>query len=284
MDFLTSAHALHELQLPSAGPAASKSAAKRKSDASTGADDDDDYAPTSKPATKKPRVSKAKAVADPHAQAKQLVQAIITNPNGFAVPSDQAAMRAQFVLIAQYASALSAGEAAGAEGTRIVKAMSEDELEAAAAKLAKAALSQIKKQMVVSARSLLQRTRSPDDAALTVYALHVVEAELQRWLCQVDVPGRRTRSRYVLTSLKANAPTDDLHASQPAIFQCFMQLPEPPKYKATKITLEQLYDILDTNYIETSIRYGSLRITSPNINVKWNKESGEFSLSGTYGL
>lgn len=238
MDFLTSAHALHELQLPSAGPAASKSAAKRKSDASTGADDDDDYAPTSKPATKKPRVSKAKAVADPHAQAKQLVQAIITNPNGFAVPSDQAAMRAQFVLIAQYASALSAGEAAGAEGTRIVKAMSEDELEAAAAKLAKAALSQIKKQMVWKPSC---------------------KGGSAKWMYQGVAP-------------------------DPAIFQCFMQLPEPPKYKATKITLEQLYDILDTNYIETSIRYGSLRITSPNINVKWNKESGEFSLSGTYGL
>ncbi|KAG8969420.1 hypothetical protein FRC05_001055 [Tulasnella sp. 425] len=67
-------------------------------------------------------------------------------------------------------------------------------------------------------------------------------------------------------------------------FNASCNIPEPPKYKATKITLEQLYDIFDTNYVETSIRYGSLRITSPNINVKWNKESGEFSLSGTYGL
>ncbi|KAG8959897.1 hypothetical protein FRC05_007219 [Tulasnella sp. 425] len=163
--------------------AASKSTTKRKSDTST-----------------------AKPVANPHAQAKQLVQAIITKPNGFAVPSDQAAMRVQFVLIAQYAPALSAGEAAGAEGTRIVKAMPKDELEAAAAKLAKAALSQIKKQMVPSCK---------DDSAKRMY--------------------------------QGVAP--DL-----AIFQCFMQLPEPPKYKATKITLEQLYDILDTNYIETSIR------------------------------
>ncbi|KAG8895880.1 hypothetical protein FRC01_012151 [Tulasnella sp. 417] len=73
-------------------------------------------------------------------------------------------------------------------------------------------------------------------------------------------------------------------APDPAVFQRFMQLAEPPKYKAAKITLEQLYDILDTNYITTSVRYDTLRITSPHINVKWNKDSGEFSLSGTYGL
>ncbi|KAG8969418.1 hypothetical protein FRC05_001053 [Tulasnella sp. 425] len=88
-------------ELPPTRP--SRGVAKRKSDASIGAEDDDDYAPTSKPATKKPRVSKAKAVADPHAQVKQLVQVIITNPNGFAILGP-AAMRPQFVLIAQYAS------------------------------------------------------------------------------------------------------------------------------------------------------------------------------------
>ncbi|KAG9045683.1 hypothetical protein FS837_005838, partial [Tulasnella sp. UAMH 9824] len=145
MDFLTSAYPLQEQQLLATGSSASKPAAKRKSDASIGADDD--YAPASKPAAKKPRASKAKAVVAPHAQAKQLVQAIVTTPNGFTVPSDQATMRTQLFLIAQYASALSVGDAAGAAGTRIVKAMSEDELEAAATKLAKAALSQIKKQM-----------------------------------------------------------------------------------------------------------------------------------------
>ncbi|KIO28259.1 hypothetical protein M407DRAFT_243065 [Tulasnella calospora MUT 4182] len=237
MDFTTSTYPLQQQQLFPGGSSTSKSAAKRKSDASIG-NDDDDYAPVSKPATKKPRASKAKAVADPHAQAKQLVQAIITNPNGFVVPSDQAAMRAQLVLIAQYASALSVGDAAGAAGTRIVKAMSEDELEAAAAKLAKAALSQIRKQMVWKPSC---------------------KGGSAKWMYEGVAP-------------------------DPAVFQRFMQLPEPAKYKAAKITLEQLYDILDTGYIETSIRYGSLRITSPNVNVKWNKDSGEFSLSGTYGL
>ncbi|KAG8937909.1 hypothetical protein FRC00_010023 [Tulasnella sp. 408] len=239
MDFLTSTYPLQEQQLLATGSSTSKPPAKRKSDASVGADDDDDdYAPASKPAAKKPRASKAKAVADPHVQAKQLVQAIVTNPNGFTVPSDQAAMRTQLFLIAQYASALSVGDAAGAVGTRIVKALSEDELEAAATKLARAALSQIKKQMAWKPSC---------------------KGGSAKWMYQGVAP-------------------------DPAVFQRLMQLPEPAKYKATKITLEQLYDILDTNYIETSIRYGSLRITSPNINVKWNKDSGEFSFSGTYGL
>ncbi|KAG8998944.1 hypothetical protein FRB90_012189 [Tulasnella sp. 427] len=229
MSYYPPPYALQELQPPFAGMSTAHAGAKRKSDASMG-EEDDDYVPSSsKPATKKPRASKAKATVDPHAQAKQLVQAIVGNPNGFVLPPDQAAIRGQLVLIAQYASALSVGDAAGAEGTRIVKAMSEDKLDEAADKLARAALSQIKKQMVWKPSC---------------------KAGNAKWMYQ-------------------------------AVFQRFMQLPELPKYKAAKITLEQLYNILDTRYIETSIRYGSLRITSPNINVKWNKDSGEFSLSGT---
>lgn len=62
-----------------------------------------------------------------------------------------------------------------------------------------------------------------------------------------------------------------------------MRLPEPAKYKAAKITVAQLQDLLDGD-LETSIRYGSLRITGSDVNIKWNKETGEFRLGGTYGL
>lgn len=34
---------------------------------------------------------------------------------------------------------------------------------------------------------------------------------------------------------------------------------------------------LDTGYTETSIRHGSLHIVLPNIDVRWNKDFGEFS-------
>ncbi|KAG8998999.1 hypothetical protein FRB90_012181 [Tulasnella sp. 427] len=235
MSYYPPPYALQELQPPFVGMSTAQAGAKRKSDASMG-EEDDDYVPSSsKPATKKPRASKAKATVDPHAQAKQLVQAIVGNPNGFVLPPDQVAIRTHLVLIAQYASALSVGDAAGAEGTRIVKAISEDKLDEAADKLARAALSQIKKQMV--------------------------------WKPSCKTGGAKWMYEGI--------------APDSAVFQRFMQLPEPPKYKTAKITLEQLYNILDSRYIQTSIRYGSLRITSPTINVKWNKDSGEFSLSGT---
>lgn len=63
-----------------------------------------------------------------------------------------------------------------------------------------------------------------------------------------------------------------------------MGLPAPATYKTTKITLEKLNEILGVYTIETSIRYGSLRITSNEINVKWNKDTGEFRFGGSYGL
>ena len=71
--------------------------------------------------------------------------------------------------------------------------------------------------------------------------------------------------------------------SLPAAFQLLMQLPAPPTYKQTKIPLATLQEIL-CNDLTTSIRYGMLRVTSNEINVKWNKDTGVFRFAGSYGL
>ncbi len=129
---------------------------KRKSDAAA-KDDEDDYVETAKPAAKKPRASKAgnsKAKADPFSHAKQLVQAIITAPQEFPLPADASTTRSQLITLAEYAVALTKGEAAGAEGTRIIKAKSEEEIDALADKVRKVVLAGIRKQMTVSPRAL----------------------------------------------------------------------------------------------------------------------------------
>lgn len=124
---------------------------------------DDDYVDVKKPAAKKSRASGGgkKAIVDPHAQAKQLVQSILGGPATFPVPLDEVATRAQLLSLAQYASALAAGEVAGAEGTRIVKAKSVDEVAELAEKLRRTVRSQIQKQMVV--RRCFDDTRCPSD-------------------------------------------------------------------------------------------------------------------------
>ncbi|KAG8923852.1 hypothetical protein FRC03_005934 [Tulasnella sp. 419] len=70
--------------------------------------------------------------------------------------------------------------------------------------------------------------------------------------------------------------------SDPAVFQRLMRLPAPATYKQTKITVDDLTNILDDNLV-TSVRYDYLYITGGEVNVRWNKETGEFRFSGTYG-
>lgn len=64
-----------------------------------------------------------------------------------------------------------------------------------------------------------------------------------------------------------------------------MMLSEPPKWKMKKIPISEFNDIVDEPYgITTSIRYGRLKIVSSEINVKYDKETGEFRFSGEYAL
>lgn len=53
-------------------------------------------------------------------------------------------------------------------------------------------------------------------------------------------------------------------------------------WKQRKISKEDLEDGI--GYISASVRYGSLRVTSEMINVKWDEETKMLSLSGTYGV
>ncbi|KAF4634149.1 hypothetical protein G7Y89_g3965 [Cudoniella acicularis] len=68
-----------------------------------------------------------------------------------------------------------------------------------------------------------------------------------------------------------------------AVFYKLFNMQEPKKaWKQKKISLGDFQAI--TGYLEASIRYGSLRITSNDITLKWDKDEGSFAVSGLYGL
>lgn len=61
-----------------------------------------------------------------------------------------------------------------------------------------------------------------------------------------------------------------------------MNLSEPPKWKQTKITVAEFHEVVG-DVLTVSIRYDELSISGGNVNVKWNKDTGEFRFAGTYG-
>ncbi|KAI0111027.1 hypothetical protein F4776DRAFT_358024 [Hypoxylon sp. NC0597] len=54
------------------------------------------------------------------------------------------------------------------------------------------------------------------------------------------------------------------------------------KWKQKKIPIDDFESCI--GQVEASIRWGSLRIMGPHVNLKWDKEDNMFTVSGTYGL
>lgn len=123
------AHHTHSVPLRS--PSLHSMPPKRKSDA-------DSSAPA-----KKARASTA------HASAAALVHTILADPDAFPIPDDAVAVRASFAALAEYARSLEGAGAAAISnaGSSTVRAKTQEELEAAAEKIRKAAHSGIRKQM-----------------------------------------------------------------------------------------------------------------------------------------
>ncbi|KAG2156433.1 hypothetical protein DEU56DRAFT_846760 [Suillus clintonianus] len=81
-----------------------------------------------------------------HASAKALIKAILANPDSYPIPDDEDDIRQSLVDLAQYVRELEQDAQQGGAGSA-PKAMSADQLAAAAEKIRKAANSGIKKQM-----------------------------------------------------------------------------------------------------------------------------------------
>ena len=56
------------------------------------------------------------------------------------------------------------------------------------------------------------------------------------------------------------------------------------KAVAKKLSVEQFCVLFGTSYISVSIRYGSLSVTGSSVTVRFDNETGELKVSGTYGL
>ncbi|KAF8601425.1 hypothetical protein BDV93DRAFT_445902, partial [Ceratobasidium sp. AG-I] len=68
--------------------------------------------------------------------------------------------------------------------------------------------------------------------------------------------------------------------ADPRVFGAMLGLDGPPTFKAKKFTATEFQELVGD--IDKSIRYDTLRPTS-DINVRWNPQTGEFKVSGSYG-
>jgi hypothetical protein len=60
-----------------------------------------------------------------------------------------------------------------------------------------------------------------------------------------------------------------------------LRLPENHSKKAFKIPLDDFF--ANVGEPEGSVRYATLSIKGPDVNVKWNPEDNTFKVSGKYG-
>ena len=148
--------------------------------------------PTPAPPAKKSRGNTS------HAATVALVNSILANPKGYPISGNEDVVRKSLVDLASYARSLElqlSGAAAPAAGPSKAAAApkpvkSQAELEAAADKLRKAAVSGIKKQMSVSGAHICTSYLSPTRTR----PLHTVEAFMQDWLGEVVVRRHLRRS------------------------------------------------------------------------------------------
>lgn len=71
------------------------------------------------------------------------------------------------------------------------------------------------------------------------------------------------------------------HAFFIDVFATLMGLDGPPAFKQKQLTVEDFGIVLEGE-ITASVRYDTLYMNN-KINIRWNKETGEFKFSGTYG-
>ncbi|KAF5388430.1 hypothetical protein D9615_000671 [Tricholomella constricta] len=69
--------------------------------------------------------------------------------------------------------------------------------------------------------------------------------------------------------------------ADPAVFGAFLGLDGPPTFKTKKIPRDEFVNLIGD--LSVAIRYDTLRVTSNDVNIRWNATDGTFKCSGSYG-
>lgn len=170
----------------------------------------------------------------PHTSAVTLMRRVLADRENFDVPADEEGMRAALIQLAEYAQSLETSQQSKG-GAAAPKENSEEEIKAEVAKLSRACVSQITKQM--------------------------------KW-------------KDSCKSGTAKWSYDGICAD-PVVFGAMLGLKGPPNWKMKKIPKQEFEQCVGP--IEASARYSELRITSSEVNVRWNPDTKEFKFSGSYG-
>ncbi|GJE92305.1 hypothetical protein PsYK624_084590 [Phanerochaete sordida] len=143
------------------------------------------------------------------------------------------------------------------------------------------------KQLARYARSLEEQLASADKAAAQAPA-----APAQKTPEQLAVAAEKIRKAAVAgikkqMSWKPSCKTNsakfvyDGVCADPEVFGYLFKLGGPPKWKMKKYTREEFEDLFGE--VKGAVRYNALYISSGGVNVRWS-ETGEFKLSGSYGI
>ncbi|KAG8714703.1 hypothetical protein FRC09_017341 [Ceratobasidium sp. 395] len=210
-------------------------------------------APTSTTTTKAKRTKKTQPP-DPFANAKEEIHNALASPNSFIVPADEADVRSLVLRIAEYAKSLEGSvAAAGSSGQAVGPPPKTAE--------------QIKTEA--------ERVRSSVNRGIT---------KLMSW----KPTCKQGRASFVFDGV----------CPDPRVFGAVLGLDGPPTFKARKYSVSDFCDIVGDirasarwvprlfyryNKTHLEARYSYLYLRS-DVNVRWNPETGEFKMSGKYGV
>ncbi|KAH8118781.1 hypothetical protein DFH11DRAFT_1502574 [Phellopilus nigrolimitatus] len=128
-------------------------------------------------------------------------------------------------------------------------------------------------------KSLVQESTKPSPPAKTP---EKIESEADR-LGNTIVSGIKKQMSWK-PSCKTNSSkfVFDGFCPDPLVFGKVLGLDGPPKFKQKKIPRQEFEDFVGS--IEGSARYNTLYISSSEVNVRYNADTGEFKVSGSYGI
>ncbi|PVG03030.1 hypothetical protein CPB86DRAFT_750104 [Serendipita vermifera] len=211
-------------------------------------DDEEDYAEVvPAPASKKTRVSTA-SKKSPHTSAVTLMRRILADSQNFDVPADEEGTRAALIQLAEYAQSLETSQQSKG-GAAAPKEKSEEEIKAEVDKLSRSE-AEIKAEVAKLSRACVSQI-----------------TKQMKW-------------KDSCKSGTAKWSYDGICAD-PVVFGAMLGLKGPPNWKMKKIPKQGFEQCVGP--IEASARYSELRITSNEVNVRWNPDTKEFKFSGSYG-
>ncbi|KAG8712115.1 hypothetical protein FRC12_023795 [Ceratobasidium sp. 428] len=175
-------------------------------------------------------------LADPFANAKEIIHKALASPDSFAVPDDEDGFRSWVLSIAEYAKSLEGSVAvAGSSG-----------------------------QPGPPPKTAQQVTR---EAKLIAEMVNKGITKQMSWKPNC----KEGRATYAFDGV----------CSDPRVFGAMLKLDGPPTFSKKKYTVDEFEGMVGR--VQGSVRYANLWLTS-DVNIQWNEDTGEFKISGKYGV